>query len=95
MELVEGFADGAVLRSTPDFDVAILYEKQIDVVAERERLTKELLRLEKEEGNAQRQLGNEAFLGKAPANVVEGLRKRAAELAQLIPKTRAALDGLV
>ncbi len=95
MELVEGFADGAVLRSTPDFDVAILYEKQIDVVAERERLTKELVRLEKEEGNAQRQLGNEAFLGKAPANVVEGLRKRAAELAQLIPKTRAALDGLV
>ena len=95
MEFVEEFAEGAVLRSTPDFDVAIVYEKQMDVVAERERLTKELARLEKEQGNAAKQLGNEAFLGKAPASVVEGLRKRAAELAQLIPKTRAALDGLV
>ena len=94
MEVVESFEDGAVLRSSPEFDVAIVYEKQIDAVAERERLTKELARLEKEEGNASRQLGNEAFLGKAPAAVVEGLRKRAAELAQLIPKTRAALDGL-
>ena len=94
VEFVDSFAEGATLRSTPGFDVAIVYEKQIDVVAERERLTKELGRLEKEQGNAQRQLGNEAFLGKAPAAVVEGLRKRAEELAQLIPKTRAALDGL-
>jgi valyl-tRNA synthetase len=50
--------------------------------------------MEKEQGNAERQLGNEAFLGKAPAAVVDGLRKRAAELAVLIPKTCEALDRL-
>ncbi len=94
MEFVEEFAERTVLRSTPDFDVAIVYEKQVDVVAERDRLTKELARLVKEQGNAERQLGNEAFLGKAPAAVVEGLRKRGAELAALVPKTRAALDAL-
>jgi valyl-tRNA synthetase len=94
LEFVETFETGAVLRSTPAFDVTVVYEKQIDVVAERERLTKELARLEKEQTNAQRQLGNEAFLGKAPAPVVDGLRRRAAELALLLPKTRAALDGL-
>ena len=94
MDFVDAFADGAILRSTPDFDVTVLYEKQIDVAVERERLTKELARMEKEQGNAERQLGNEAFLGKAPAPVVEGLRKRAAELAVLIPKTQAALDSI-
>jgi valyl-tRNA synthetase len=94
VEFVDGFAEGAILRSTPDFDVAVLYEKQIDIPAERERLTRELARMEKEQGNAERQLGNEAFLGKAPAAVVEGLKKRAAELAVLIPKTREALNRL-
>ena len=94
LTFIDGFAEGAVLRSTPDLDVAIVYEKQIDPVVERERLTKDLVRLEKEQANAERQLGNEAFLGKAPAAVVEGLRKRAAELQQLVPKTRAAIEGL-
>jgi valyl-tRNA synthetase len=94
IDFVETFQEGAALRSTADFDVAIVYEKQIDIPAERERLTRELARMEKEQANAERQLGNEAFLGKAPAAVVDGLRKRAAELASLIPKTRAALDSL-
>ena len=94
LTFVESFADGAVLRTTPEFDAAIIFEKQIDPVAERERLTKDLARLEKEQASAERQLGNEAFLGKAPVAVVDGLRKRAAELQQLVPKTRAAIEGL-
>jgi valyl-tRNA synthetase len=94
LQFVDTFPDGVARRSWPELDVAIIYEKQVDVVAERERLTKEIARLEKEQANAERQLGNEAFLGKAPAQVVDGLRKRAAELAILIPKTRTALDGL-
>ena len=34
-------------RSTPSFDVAVIYERQIDVPAERERLTKDLAKYEK------------------------------------------------
>ncbi len=82
------------MRSAPGFDVAVLYERTIDFAVECERLTKDLARFEKEAANAERQLGNEDFLGKAPANVVDGLRRRAAELSMLIPKTRAALESL-
>ena len=62
--------------------------------AECERLTKELEKIEKEFANDQRQLGNEQFLAKAPANVVEGLRTRAQELALMQEKTKSKLKGL-
>ena len=50
--------------------------------------------METERANAENQLSNGRFLGKAPANVVDNLRKRKAELDMLIPKTREALDQL-
>jgi valyl-tRNA synthetase len=65
------------------------------VAAERERLKKELEKFEKEIANGQRQLSNEQFLAKAPANVVEGLRKRAEELKVLRKKTVAKLTEVV
>jgi len=94
IEFVETMPEGTAVRSAPGFDVAVIYERTIDVAVECERLSKELARFEKEVSNADRQLSNEGFLAKAPANVVEGLRRRAAELGVLIPKTRAALDSL-
>jgi valyl-tRNA synthetase len=94
LEFVTGSLEGSGIRSTAAFDTQVIYERTIDVVAERERLTKELARFEKEQGNAERQLSNQVFLDKAPAHVVEGLRKRAAELIVLIEKTRKALDDL-
>jgi len=39
-------------------------------------------------------LSNEQFLAKAPEKVVEGLRKRAQELAGLREKINSQLDGL-
>ena len=85
---------GANARNTTNFDIAITYEKQIDPVAERTRLTKDLTQQEKEFANNQRQLSNDAFLSKAPAHVVEGMRARAAELTILLVKNRAALAAL-
>ncbi len=85
---------GAGIRSTPRFDVQVLYERAMDPAVERERLAKEQARYEREQANATRQLANEAFLAKAPAAVVEGLRIRAAELGVLLEKTRRALDEL-
>jgi valyl-tRNA synthetase len=81
-------------HSTPAFDVAVVYERTIDVAAERERLTKDIARYEKGLTSAARQLGNEAFLAKAPAQVVEGLKKQEAETRQLLEKARAALAAL-
>ena len=81
-------------RSTARFDVHVVYEKKIDVAAERARLTKELEQVEKEMANGQRQLGNEQFLAKAPAKVVEGMRKRLTELEGLREKIRNSLEQL-
>jgi valyl-tRNA synthetase len=94
LEVVPQLPDGLAHRVAPTFDVAVLYEKPLDAKAERERLSKELARLQKEKENSDRQLGNESFLAKAPAPVVEGIRRRNAELTTLIDRTRTALDGL-
>jgi valyl-tRNA synthetase len=94
IEFISEIPEGSGIRSTPDFDVQVIYQKQVDVVAERERLGKDLSRFEKEQANADRQLGNDAFLSKAPISVVEGIRRRAGELVVLLEKTRKALEDL-
>jgi valyl-tRNA synthetase len=81
-------------RSTSTFDVAILYERQIDVAAERERLTKDLAKYNKGLETADKQLGNEGFIARAPAHIVEGLRKQHAETLGLKQKAEAALAAL-
>jgi valyl-tRNA synthetase len=90
----QSLANAPGARTTPKFELALVYERKVDVAAEKERLSKELARLENQLAGAQRQLGNEQFLAKAPAHVVEGLKKQAAELQVLIEKTRRALEGL-
>ena len=81
-------------RSTSRFDVRVVYEKKIDVAAECERLQKELEKIEKGIASGQKQLGNEGFLAKAPANVVAGLRKQQAELTALQEKTKSRMMEL-
>ena len=78
-------------RSTARFDVSVVYEQEIDIAAERDRLQKELARIEGEMGRLQKQLANEQFLAKAPAHVIEGMRKRLSEVVVLVVKVR---DGL-
>jgi len=94
VEFAQESLTGGSARSTANFDVAVIYERQIDVAAERERLTKDLLKYEKGLTAAERQLGNEAFMAKAPAHIVDGLRKQAAETKILHDKAKAALDAL-
>ena len=90
----QSLAKASGARSTARFDVRVIYERKIDVAAERDRLSKELLKLTQELTRATGQLNNEAFLSKAPANVIEGLKKRKAEVEVLIEKIKTALDEL-
>jgi valyl-tRNA synthetase len=85
---------GLAKHSTSSFDVAVVYERTIDVAAERERLTREIAKYEKGLAAADRQLSNEGFLAKAPAHVVEGLKKQEAETRLLLEKAQAALKAL-
>ena len=48
----------------------------VDVAAERRRLEKDLAAAQKELAGTEGKLGNEAFLAKAPADVVEKIRER-------------------
>ena len=94
VRFVEQISSGMSKHSTPNFDVAVIYERTIDVAAERERLTKDIVKYEKGLAAAGRQLGNDAFLAKAPAHVVEGLKKQESETRLLMEKARAALEAL-
>ena len=94
VELLGHAITGNNARSTPLFDVAVLYERQVDVAAERDRLVKELARLDKGLLAAEKQLGRESFLAKAPAPIVEGLKKQAAETRALKEKAEIALATL-
>jgi valyl-tRNA synthetase len=94
VRFVEQIDPGLSKHSTPNFDVAVIYERTIDVPAERERLTKEIAKYDKGLAAAERQLGNAGFLAKAPASVVEGLKKQESETRLLLEKAKAALEAL-
>ena len=82
------------VRSESGFDVGFDYEAAIDIPAERDRLTKDIARYEKGLAAAERQLGNDGFLAKAPAHIVEGLKKQESETRLLLEKAQTALDAL-
>ena len=92
--LVQDAPTGNNARATANFDIAVVYERQIDVAAERERLQKDLAKFEKGLQAAERQLGNEGFVAKAPAHIVEGLKKQSTETRALKEKAEAALAAL-
>jgi valyl-tRNA synthetase len=94
VRFVPQISPGLSKRSDSDFDIAVIYERTIDIPAERERHTKDVAKYEKGLASAERQLGNEAFLKKAPPTVVEGLKKQEAETRMLLEKARAALEAL-
>jgi valyl-tRNA synthetase len=94
LRFVAEISAGLSKHSTATFDVAVIYERTIDVPAERARLTKDIEKFEKGISSAERQLGNEGFLAKAPAKVVEGLKKQEAETRLLLEKAQAALAAL-
>ncbi|MET7856683.1 valine--tRNA ligase [Streptomyces sp. NPDC005318] len=74
--------------------VALDLSGTIDVEAERKRLTKDLGAAEKEKAQANAKLGNEAFLAKAPDNVVDKIRTRLTKADADIARITAQLANL-
>lgn len=67
---------------------------EIDVEAERARLGKEVQRLESEIAKAHAKLGNESFVARAPAAVVEQERARVADFSATLARVRSQLERL-
>ncbi|MFG3137866.1 valine--tRNA ligase [Streptomyces sp. NPDC048211] len=74
--------------------VALDLSGTIDVGAERKRLTKDLEAAQKEKAQATGKLGNEAFLAKAPDNVVDKIRGRLAKAEADIERIAGQLAAL-
>ncbi|KND28964.1 valine--tRNA ligase [Streptomyces anulatus] len=74
--------------------VALDLSGTIDVPAERKRLTKDLEAAQKEKAQATGKLGNEAFLAKAPDNVVDKIRGRLSKAEADIERIGAQLAAL-
>jgi len=95
------FADEAAFaqatRLTPvavQGDVRLSLHVEIDVAAERERLGKEIARLEGEIVKANNQLGNQNFVSRAKPEVVEQMRTRLAGFVETVARMKAQLEQL-
>jgi valyl-tRNA synthetase len=75
-------------------DARIMLHQEVDLAAERQRLSKESVRLEGEIVKAKAQLGKSSFIERAPAQVVEQHRARLAGLESTLAKLKQQLDKL-
>ncbi|MFF3844718.1 valine--tRNA ligase [Streptomyces sp. NPDC002328] len=89
----DGFSATATLP-VAGATVALDLSGTIDVAAERKRLAKDLAAAEKEKAQAEAKLGNEAFLAKAPDNVVEKIRTRLTKAEEDIVRLQNQINNL-
>ncbi len=87
-------ADLPDVRSGVSFDLRILHEEKVDPEAERARLQKDKQKLEQQVTQVRGQLGNEAFVARAPKEIVRGAEHRLKELEEQLHKVSDSLERL-
>ncbi len=85
---------GVPVAMTPLGQVFIPLEGVVDLSAEKERLTKEIAKLEAEIDTVRKKLGNESFVARAPAAVVAEHRQREKDFLGKLAQLRERVAGL-
>ena len=75
-------------------DYRLMLKIEVDIAAERERLSKEVARLENEIAKADSKLSNAGFVERAPANVVAQERERLSGFTGTLEKVKSQLASL-
>jgi len=75
-------------------ETRMMLKVEIDLAAERVRLAKEIEKIEKQIAIAQNKLGNEAFVARAPAAVIDQEKQRLADFSATLEKLRPQLEKL-
>ena len=77
-----------------NLNVVIPLKELIDVTKEKERLTKELGRLQSEVERSNRMLNNPSFVAKAPAQKIEDEKAKLVKYIQQLKEVEALLESL-
>jgi valyl-tRNA synthetase len=85
---------GMPMVLTPLGQVFLPLEGLVDVQAEKERLAKEIAKLEKELEAVQKKLANANFVDRAPATVVEEHRQRERDFNSRLEQLKERVAGL-
>ena len=91
----EAFAEATALAPVAvQGDARLALHVEIDVAAEKERLSKEIKRLEGEITKTQAKLGNESFVARAPVAVVDQEKQRMADFASTLERVQQQFNRL-